>query len=156
MEPIDAMLHEYECLVERLYEIATNTNAPSAFLKKLSKLSDIYILTGLSCNPSTPPDVLEKMLETYCGVDGTDEEMRLHIVQNPNLSDEVLAFVAHGDPSEEIKDAATISMALRVASQPDVKREKLVEIYNQLNTATKNMRRREDALTKLAMIMANK
>lgn len=106
-------MDKHVALVEQLYEKATDKATSGSTLKKLSYLSDTYILTGLALNPSTPVEVLKRFLELFPGTDGTDEEMRLHIVSNQSLSDEILKRLSENDKSQTVRETALAALIHR-------------------------------------------
>lgn len=106
----DKLIKRYWSLSEKLYDIASDPKTSAAELKQLSKLSDQYILTAVALNPKTPVSLLERLYEHYSGVGGTDEEMRVHIVNNPALTTKLLKKYAKGDASEVVQHAAAVAL----------------------------------------------
>jgi len=110
---IDELIERHHDILEELYQIATDEKSEAAILKKLSYMSDSYILVGLSLNPSTPPEVLQRFIDLYPGVGGTDEEMRIHVVSNVSLPKETLRHLFLNDKSDAVREAADRALANR-------------------------------------------
>lgn len=107
MEKTENLIEKYWSISEKLYNIASSGKTSADEFKKLSEMNDSYILTGIALNPNTPIDILKNFYERYSGLGGTDEEMRIHIVNNPALTEELLRKYAKDDKSEMVRNAAT-------------------------------------------------
>lgn len=103
----DKLIKEYWHISEELYSIASSKETSANELQKLSEMNDVYVLTAVALNHKTPVDILNKFYERYSGVGGTDEEMRIHIVNNPALTEELLIKYAKYDKSKIVRNAAT-------------------------------------------------
>lgn len=100
------LIEKYLSLSEVLYDIASSQKTSPAELKQLSEVSDVYILTAVALNPNTPVKLLKHFYEHYSGVGGTDEEMRIHVVSNPALTNKLLKKYVKNDKSKMVQDAA--------------------------------------------------
>lgn len=103
---ISKLITKYLKLSEELYDIASNIKTDPKVLEELATVSDSYILTAIALNPSTPVKILKKLYQHYTGVGGTDEEMRVHIVNNVALTAKSLKKFADADESEIVRKAA--------------------------------------------------
>lgn len=112
----DKLIKQYWSLSEKLYDIASDPKTSAAELKQLAELNDEYILTAVALNPKTPVNLLERFYEHYSGVGGTDEEMRVHIVNNPALTDKLLKKYAKNDASEMVQNAAAVALERKTKS----------------------------------------
>ncbi|HID70819.1 MAG TPA: hypothetical protein EYP35_10295 [Desulfobacterales bacterium] len=99
------LIEQYWSLSELLYDIASNPKTSSIDLEQLAKLNDEYVLTAVALNPKTPVKLLKKFYEHYSGIGGTDEEMRVHIINNPAVTTKLLKKYAKNDESEMVKNA---------------------------------------------------
>ncbi|MCP4344297.1 MAG: hypothetical protein GY795_02075 [Desulfobacterales bacterium] len=130
----DNLIDDYNNLIEKLYDIASNSETDSDLLYKLSELTESYILSGVITNPNTPSNLLEKMLKTYCGIGGMDEEIRIHIVNNPSLRQDVLKLIIKEEISESVREAALMSLAKRISLNPKANSSELIDIYKKIVT----------------------
>lgn len=103
---ISKLITKYLALSEELYDIASNINTEPKVLEELATLSDSYILTAIAVNPNTPVKILKNIYQHYTGVGGTDEEMRVHIVNNVAMTAKSLKKYADVDESEVVREAA--------------------------------------------------
>ena len=85
-EKIKILIDKYEALTEELYEIASDPKTNKGSLKRLSELTDSYVLQGLIGNPSIPTEILLEMLASSRGNAGTDEDTPIPIAYNPALA----------------------------------------------------------------------
>lgn len=100
------LIEKYLSVSEELYSIASSEKTSAAEFEKLSELNDVYVLTAVALNPRTPVEILKKFYERYSGIGGTDEEMRIHIVNNPALTEKLLRKYSKDDKSEMVQNAA--------------------------------------------------
>ena len=116
MVKTDKLIEEYWSVSEELYGIASSGETSVNEFEKLSEMNDAYILTAVALNPRTPVEILKKFYERYPGVGGTDEEMRIHIVNNPALTEELLRKYSMDDKSEMVKNAAIEALKRKAQS----------------------------------------
>jgi len=114
---IDKLIDKFLDIAEELYNFASSDDASSSDFEKLSKLSDAYILTAVALNPKTPIEILIKLYEHYDGIGGTDEEMRVHIVNNPALTNKLLEDYSENDKSVVVQKAAAKALELKIREE---------------------------------------
>lgn len=102
----DKLIEDYWSVSEELYSIASSEETSANEFQKLSEMNDVYVLTAVALNPKTPVEILKRFYERYSGLGGTDEEMRIHIVNNPALTEELLRKYSKDDKSEMVRNAA--------------------------------------------------
>jgi hypothetical protein len=113
MTNTDNLIKQYWNISEELYNIASGEKATAAEFEKLSELNDTYTLTAVALNPRTPVEILQKFYIRYPGIGGNDEEMRIHIVNNPALTEELLRQYSTEDKSDIVKNAALEALKRR-------------------------------------------
>ena len=146
---IDSLIDRYEKIVEQIYEIASDEKTDPNILAKLSKLTDMYILNALFCNPNTPNSVLDKALKDYSGFGGMDEEIRIHIVYNKGINIAILKRLSMDDPSHEVREAALTSYIQRVANDPSIKHDEISKLRELIENKIVNKNRQTIALNAL-------
>ncbi len=114
MVKTDKLLEEYWSVSEELYGIASSEETSANEFQKLSEMNDVYVLTAVALNPKTPVEILKRFYERYSGVGGTDEEMRIHIVNNPALTNKLLEDYSKNDKSVVVQQAAAKALERKI------------------------------------------
>lgn len=128
-QDFNSLLRQHEALVERLVAIAETSSTPTKVLRKLSQLSDSWVVACVSLNPNTSRDVLERLIKTASGVDGTDAETRVHVAGNPALHKKVLERLITIDPSPAVRAAALLALSKRIAAKPNAAASQLWALH---------------------------
>lgn len=130
---LDKLIKIHEQLVSILADVAEESETDPDALKKLSMLSDSWVLTCVSLHPKTSSKILEKMLARHSPNAGEDEQWRVHIVGNPALRLSVLQQRSENDPSPDVREAALTALAKRMAQSPNVTAKELFKLYTALS-----------------------
>lgn len=149
---VDMLITRYLDLVEQLYNIASNPLTDVLTIIKLSKLTDTYIKSGIILNSNTPSEILEKMLEHHSGCGGEDEEVRIHIVYNPSLNELILKNIAANDNSLSVREAALLSLAIRMSKDSDADPNQILQLYLHLENMPSVSGGRRQQVAKKALL----
>ncbi len=150
-DKIKKLIDKYESLIEELYEIASDPKTSKASLKRLSELTDSYVLQGLIGNANIPTEILLEMLDLFSGNGGTDEEVRIHIVYNPALDREKLEDIIKNDNSKNVQETALTSLIKLISSDPNSDGTELLKFYNRVvkNDSIENIKRKQVSIRSL-------
>jgi hypothetical protein len=142
---IKLLIKKYEDICSKIVNIIENSELSTKVIENLYRLQKDEINAAISMHPNATRQIIVDYIARN-NFHGDGEEARIHAIYHPNLRDSDIWDVYSSDKSEEVREAALLSLARMYGKKKTIAASKLQSLYDELKSGIrgkKTIRSRE-------------